>query len=201
MKRLHAILSGCFLAIGPCLAAQCTLCQDGSEVPLKEKGLGRDNDAIPIKTCGELEMAVSGMAETMANCQSARSQSSFCGCPLSETACRLCDDLYVSSIQALQETTIDAKAYIVDSPSTNMTCQSVESFLHSIPNNDEEGVCAEVKGSASAACCSDAVPERVTGATEPPEPTEAPEGSESSSIMIATHAALLVASCVLWGML
>ena len=177
--RCASVLLGWLLAtIGTSLAAQCTLCQDGSEVPLKEKELGRNNKAIPIKTCGELELAVGGLGDTMANCQSARAVGSFCGCPIPENACRLCGDLFVGVAMGSVPTTIDAQDYIADSPSTNMTCQSVESFLHSLEDS-EEGACGEVREYASSFCCEDAVEVRVTGATEAPAPTTAPEPTDS----------------------
>ena len=202
-RRTTAIVLGWLLAIGSSLAAQCTVCKDGSEVSLKEKGLGRDNQAIPIKTCGALELAVGGLGDTMASCQSARAVGSSCGCPIPENACRLCGDLFVGSPQGSMTTTVDAQKYIADSPAANMTCESVESFLHSLEHSDD-GACAEVKGYASPVCCVDAVEVRVTGATEAPAPTEPPEPAdvESSSVRDVTQAKysafLFAAASLVW---
>ena len=76
----------------PALAA-CTVCRDGSPVPLTNKPIHLPSPYDSVHTCGALDvLAPLVLTLDSTECQILQNLGTICGCPIPEEACTLCSE-------------------------------------------------------------------------------------------------------------
>ena len=126
------------LLLNGCLAQQCTVCKDGTDVPFPDTPL--NVDGIPVNTCGDLQITGALLPSTNEFCGSIQSIGTLCGCPIPESACRLCGDndgmLEENNATDRELEGYNASDFLFGAPpGIPMTCGSMQAVLHNEHEN------------------------------------------------------------------
>lgn len=123
----------------------CTLCQDGTKVTLPDKMVVIP--PIPAVKCIEAEGAIPIIFpdETSSECQLINEISTFCGCPRAADSCSLCPDG-----SPVTNKNVELPMFNPVFGDTVLTCEIMEAYLHSFPEND--GFCPYSQQNAAELC-------------------------------------------------
>ena len=153
-------------------AAPCTLCEHGpAQVPNPKKVVGSPDDFSTATTCGSLQSASAPLVvEGSPYCDGIRTVGTFCGCNVPPNSCSLCWDGSRTANPSLELPDYQARDLVPLSPiDTSLTCESLESFLHTLGENDAQ--CLEVQEDVGERCGCPPSPSSTTGGEPQPLPS------------------------------
>ena len=134
-------------------ADPCTLCINGpEETPFPERKIAPDDQA-PANTCGFLQDTVGFVDEESPYCVGIRATGTICGCDIPPGACHLCWDGSAATKPDLELQDYPATRLIpppAAPPGVLLSCAQIESFLHTIDNEDTR--CPAVQQGAGERC-------------------------------------------------
>ena len=159
---------------------RCSVCRDGADITLPEQQI-RIPDFDFLQTCQDLNDTIPLLLlEEDEACQQLQSLGSLCGCPRTETdTCNLCGDsneLVGSPNKEIPLFPDLFPAGIVP------TCDLFQAYLHSLPTNDEEGLCGMSQAFLSSYCdCPSQAEEPTNTGTDTTPCSLCPDGNKSTT--------------------
>ena len=174
---LFLLVASCWFFEGSA-AAPCTLCEHGpAQVPYPEKVIGVPDDFSTTTTCGLLQSTLAPLVdEGTPYCNGIRTMGTFCGCNIPPNSCSLCWDGSRAANASLDLKDYQARDLVPLSPvDTSLTCESLESFLHTLGENDAQ--CLEVQEDAGERCGCPPFPSITSRGPPQPPPSNAKSGN------------------------
>lgn len=146
------VLLGMMVDAGPC-----TVCRNGEPITRPEKELNFTDSSSPIHidSCGTLDLLMGFVDSESQDCFAIRQISSLCGCPVSESSCKLCK--YGTALSdpgaTLSEDTLLllGDGYIAADGFT-LTCELFEAMAYSYANDTD--ICANMRAAGPCQCSS-----------------------------------------------
>ena len=128
---LEEILAAIILILSTGVSA-CSLCaNNGQEIAITnpDKSLGITSP-VSLETCLDLSNALAFIADDSDLCSTAKSLSSLCGCPVTATACTICEEgstmaLPLQVLDGLVDLNVSGSSFGLDT-----TCELVESAIN-----------------------------------------------------------------------
>lgn len=135
----------------------CSVCRDGTPMPLPNQALDLGIDGFNVNTCSDLDSFTQATTAGNALCDMIQSMGSMCGCPIPPNACILCEgggtiQMPKMELEGFPISTFFPSAQLPIASDTLLTCELMESGLHGYDDTDPTCTIARMSAAETCAC-------------------------------------------------